>query len=755
MRPRARGAPPAPPRARPPAATTSVAALLAALMAAAAVVLAPAPLAAQDVSGIDRELLEAVMPRADRFDPKAGAPPVIRAWDRDEPLGFVFLTRDVPPEAMGYSGPVEALVGMRLDGTLAGVRVLDYWESYRSSMGDFLRDPGVQEQFTGKRVSDAFQVNGDVKRVTRATISTQALARGIRDASRKVAVAYADEMDGASADAGPVDVRTASWFDLRTRGVLKRILIESREGHLDISVTWLPNDSLAEIYLGAGDTERIHAAAARAGLTDPTFLLYTLDGPRLRYFLRDNWKVAQDGDTVDLSYRRVYNLGLTEEGKVAPESTLAGVFMLEGEADVARPFSLLYALEGHEGYYGVRFDGLDVGEEPPATAAPAETGAADAEPAGRTEAPEEEAPEEAAPGPTTTEAEATPEATPEAAPEAEEDAPPPAADIGPAPAVEEDGPPPAAEVEPATEVPDPAAGSQEPLDLSTLREESELERTLAGTDWVRVARVTAVLLLGLAAFFAKSVALRWVSLAATLLVLGFLDAAFLSVSHVTAAIWVGPGVFLRDVPLLILASATLLTTLLWGRVFCGVWCPFGALQDVLERIVPARWRVRVPWAVHLRARWLKYAVLAGVVGAGLLGSRTSLYQYVEPFGTVFFPSRSLLLWSLAGLFLAGAVFVPRFYCRYVCPLGAGLGVLSVVAPWRIRRVPQCQPCRVCEQDCPTGAIQGPEIDFPECVRCNRCEVHLAARDGACRHDAEAVRSRLVQIEVPDRSRVGV
>ncbi|HUP51280.1 MAG TPA: hypothetical protein VM198_02295, partial [Longimicrobiales bacterium] len=49
--------------------------------------------------------------------------------------------------------------------------------------------------------------------------------------------------------------------------------------------------------------------------------------------------------------------------------------------------------------------------------------------------------------------------------------------------------------------------------------------------------------------------------------------------------------------------------------------------------------------------------------------------------------------------------------------------------------------------CPTGAIQGPAIDFKECVRCNVCEVLLIERAGVCRHDMETIRPRLVPLKV--------
>jgi NosR/NirI family nitrous oxide reductase transcriptional regulator len=94
--------------------------------------------------------------------------------------------------------------------------------------------------------------------------------------------------------------------------------------------------------------------------------------------------------------------------------------------------------------------------------------------------------------------------------------------------------------------------------------------------------------------------------------------------------------------------------------------------------------------------------------------------------------------------------VPRFYCRYACPLGAALGVASLVSIFRIRRVEQCVPCKVCEIACPTGAIRGAEIDFKECVRCNVCETKLLTKAGVCRHSMDVVRARLVHLETSAR-----
>ncbi len=167
-------------------------------------------------------------------------------------------------------------------------------------------------------------------------------------------------------------------------------------------------------------------------------------------------------------------------------------------------------------------------------------------------------------------------------------------------------------------------------------------------------------------------------------------------------------------------------------------------------MIPKRFRRELPKAIHERAWLIKYAVLAVVLIPAAAGSETSIFQYFEPFGTVFFFSASALLWVIAGGILVAAAIVPRFYCRYMCPLGAALAVGSTISPFRIKRVEQCTICKVCEQRCPTGAITGPDINFKECVRCNVCETALIEKAGVCKHDMADIAPRLIQLKVASR-----
>lgn len=291
-----------------------------------------------------------------------------------------------------------------------------------------------------------------------------------------------------------------------------------------------------------------------------------------------------------------------------------------------------------------------------------------------------------------------------------------------------------------------AIPSPEALWRAQLADASLLTRLRHDPPWGETAPLKLGLLLGLlalvlAAFLSKTSAVRWIALSSTLVYLGFVDSGFLSISHLNAALIQGPSVWLNHLPTLALISFTLLTTLIWGRVFCSSLCPFGAVQDLISRFTPARWRVLPPARIHQLGFYLKYGILALIVIVALVYSQLSIFQYFEPFGTLFFFSGSLLLWIILIAILIGSVFITRFYCRYLCPLGAALALLTVTSLFRIKRVPQCNLCRVCESSCPTGAIQLERINFRECVRCDICESKLIQQAGACRHSMEEIDRR--------------
>jgi NosR/NirI family nitrous oxide reductase transcriptional regulator len=231
--------------------------------------------------------------------------------------------------------------------------------------------------------------------------------------------------------------------------------------------------------------------------------------------------------------------------------------------------------------------------------------------------------------------------------------------------------------------------------------------------------------------------LRLSFLAFTLLWLGWYAAAQLSVVNVltfaqalrTGFVW---DTFLLEPLMFILWSYVAIALLFWGRgVFCGWLCPFGALQELTNKL-GRRLRVpqyRVPFAVHERLWPVKYIIFLGLFALSL-GPMTLaiLFAEVEPFKTAivldFLRAWPFVIYAL-GL-LAVGLFVERAFCRYLCPLGAAFAIPAKIRQFEwLKRHRQCgAPCQICAVGCPVQAIH-PEgrINPNECIYCLACQVN--------------------------------
>ena len=124
-------------------------------------------------------------------------------------------------------------------------------------------------------------------------------------------------------------------------------------------------------------------------------------------------------------------------------------------------------------------------------------------------------------------------------------------------------------------------------------------------------------------------------------------------------------------------------------------------------------------------------MLFGVVAYYVVTHDLQIYQYVEPFW-MFGLFGTPALWTLLAVLLVATVFVRNLYCRFLCPVGATLGLMSYLTVFRIKRWSECNTCRICEKACEWGAIEGPKILVTECVRCDDCE-RLYADTATCPH----------------------
>jgi Pyruvate/2-oxoacid:ferredoxin oxidoreductase delta subunit len=167
----------------------------------------------------------------------------------------------------------------------------------------------------------------------------------------------------------------------------------------------------------------------------------------------------------------------------------------------------------------------------------------------------------------------------------------------------------------------------------------------------------------------------------------------------------------------VLYGGMLVTSFIWGRTYCGHLCPFGAFTQIINRISP--FKRRVPIKIHSRLVYLKYIILAGVV-IGLLFGNIWVVR-VEPFETFFFLTGEWWMWATTIAAVILSVPFQRFYCSYFCPAGAAMALVARLRVEEIRRWPECNICKVCERNCPSGAIVGPKISALECMNCRECE----------------------------------
>jgi len=225
-------------------------------------------------------------------------------------------------------------------------------------------------------------------------------------------------------------------------------------------------------------------------------------------------------------------------------------------------------------------------------------------------------------------------------------------------------------------------------------------------------------------------------LGASVVWLGWVLGAQLSVVQVVAFIHALLGgfhweTFLIEPLIFILWGFVALGLLFVGRgVYCGWLCPFGALQELLGKAaqrlgVP---QIAVPFVVQERLWAIKYVLFVAILGLSFYSMDDALrLAEVEPFKTAV-SMRFMRAWPFvlfaAGMLAAG-LFIERFYCRYLCPLGAALAIPAKMKlfDWLNRR-PQCgRECRLCEAKCTVGAIDPlGRINPNECVLCLRCQV---------------------------------
>jgi NosR/NirI family transcriptional regulator, nitrous oxide reductase regulator len=172
----------------------------------------------------------------------------------------------------------------------------------------------------------------------------------------------------------------------------------------------------------------------------------------------------------------------------------------------------------------------------------------------------------------------------------------------------------------------------------------------------------------------------------------------------------------------------LAAALLVGRVFCGGVCPLGALQDLVV-LRPRKVSEKLDRALG----WLRYVYLGLAVlfaGWGLhlnfgslqiqMGRRFLICEW-DPFISIFRITGAFHMLVIGAIFIFGGMFIGRPYCRWLCPYGGLLSILSRFSWKNVRITPDKElDCGLCADACPYGAIHNHRADRASCLACARC-----------------------------------
>lgn len=253
------------------------------------------------------------------------------------------------------------------------------------------------------------------------------------------------------------------------------------------------------------------------------------------------------------------------------------------------------------------------------------------------------------------------------------------------------------------------------------------QRTLPRADWLYVLDVALLAIaLGLAALIAHRWRRRWMAVVlsiSSLAYFGFYRQGCVCPIGATQNVAAGLADDSYAVPLAVLAFflLPLAAALLAGRVFCGGPCPLGAIQDLVllkpRQLPPAVDR----WGGKLRYVYLAAAV---VLAAAPAAAREFPICRFDPFVGFFRLHGSAAMFALGFSLLAVGTVVGRPYCRFLCPYGALLGVVSRFASRTVRITPDEElNCGLCTEACPFGAIEGMRAKPARCLACARCFAH--------------------------------
>ncbi len=218
---------------------------------------------------------------------------------------------------------------------------------------------------------------------------------------------------------------------------------------------------------------------------------------------------------------------------------------------------------------------------------------------------------------------------------------------------------------------------------------------------------------------------------------GFYSNVFIGIKILYKEIISGNFSFYNDFPVLISALSVIPLTIILGRFFCGWICAFGSMGDWLFAISCKTFKIkkRINPSVDYYLKYIKYMILilffvfvwnldlsfldtANPWSVfGILANVTTLPDFSTVIGE--FLIGAILLLAI----IVASMFIERFFCRYLCPLGALFTLLSRFSITKIKKTKQgCGSCKLCTYKCSMG-INLDKYDIVksgECIHCYKC-----------------------------------
>lgn len=645
----------------------------------------------------DQGLVEAFFPEADGFGEFEGVPPVAKVYSGNRHIGYVFRTKPIAP-IPAYSGkPVDLLVGLDLKGVITGVRVIEHHEPILLVGIPESRLDSFTDQYRGESVESKLKIGAgnregyvNIDAITGATVTVMVINEVIMQSARKVAVKYGLIDAVKESRQQPARVKTeyfkeADWKELTGNGAIRRMLLT--RGQVNEAFSGTAAEGIDKIE--PGEANDVFIDLYYTYLNAPTI------GRNLLGESQYNWLMAE-----------------LKPGEHAIAVMAKGVYSFKGSGYVRGGIfdRILLRQYGRE----ISFRDLDhyrlsdvYAQGMPNLNEKAIFIIRDSnkfDPGAKWElellVKRQTGPLESAFSSFSSSYE-IPDAYVER----------------PVPEMMETG------------------GVSEPIWIAVWMEKKFqiavlviglvfLTIIMALQDWlVRIPRVMTYLRNGFLVY--------------TLFFIGWYLLGQLSVVNVftfTNAIthqdfsW---NTFLIDPTMFILWTFVAASLLLWGRgVYCGWLCPFGALQKLVSQAaiklkVP---QFNLPQIVHDRLWGIKYIILLVLFGISLQSlAGAERYAEIEPFKTAItlrFDREWPFILYAAGLVVVSA-FNSKFYCKYLCPLGAALAVPGKLrlTSWLRRRKECGHPCQICANECEIQAIHHTgEINLDECHFCMDCQV---------------------------------